>query len=243
MWRPALSAALFSLTACNLVAGLEEFRPDEGSGAQGQGGTSAQTGGAGATGGGSNTTGGVAGGGGSGGETPVCASHLLLSEVRAAGNDTVELYNPTSGPIDLNGWRLFARSNEPATMQPKWTGTNDILGPGQYFVVTRTDVTGVTDDVLVGIGLDTNDIPSLIELRDPNGDLIDAVCVCATPADCSVMIDNQERCQDKVLESLFISSATVNQSLQRPISCEDASGWVFHCESLGAPWDASATCP
>jgi hypothetical protein len=73
-------------------------------------------------------------------------SSVIISEVAWGGtaasytDQWIELYNPTGGPINLNGWRLRALDGT-----PNITLNNDILPAGGYYLLERTSDTTVSD--------------------------------------------------------------------------------------------------
>jgi len=69
------------------------------------------------------------------------ADHIVINELETnpfgpdAGNEWIELYNPTLVEIDLSGWRVSARHGEPVTVVIE---ENTIIHPLSYHVVTYT---------------------------------------------------------------------------------------------------------
>jgi len=70
------------------------------------------------------------------------ASHIVISEVQigqsgagGAGNDFIELYNPTDSPIDLNGYRLVKRTKNGISdsLIKSWT-SETIIPPNGYYL-------------------------------------------------------------------------------------------------------------
>ena len=111
------------------------------------------------------------------------ADYLLISEVlydpaaNEPGAEWVELYNPTSNPVDLAGWAL--RDNTSADPLPAF-----ILGPGQYLVITsnegdfRAANPGFSAALVslggpIGNGLSNSD--DVVSLADGSGTIIDAL--------------------------------------------------------------------
>jgi P pilus assembly chaperone PapD len=87
------------------------------------------------------------------------ASNVVISEFRfrgpTGGNDEfIELYNPTTSPIDISGW-LIRGSNNGGTVSTRATiSAPIILRPGQYYLVANTGYTGSTAaDQTYGTGI------------------------------------------------------------------------------------------
>ena len=176
--RIAATAGLFfGVSACSLAAGLDRFGPAEvGGGGAGIGGASTSSlGGAGGAGGADVGSGGA----------PDCATHLLISEARTRGDagstdDFIEITNPTGSPIPLQGFELLGRSASGVdTERQKWLGAAQMLAPGAHVLVAGEgfDDGATPDEVLASnesLGEDT-----VLVLRDPRGELVDSLCLCA----------------------------------------------------------------
>jgi len=74
------------------------------------------------------------------------ANHIVISEIQIGGDDAgdefVELYNPTSNPVDLTGWRLRRQNNTGTTIQNlvgSMTGTIPAHG---YYLVAKSEYDG-----------------------------------------------------------------------------------------------------
>lgn len=172
-------AAATTLGACAQIAGLSDFvrASDDDETSSGNGAAGA---GAGALGGGG------AGGGGAGGGSVSCnTDDLVISELRTEGtaglkDDFVEIFNPTSSPIDLGGYTISARSptsNEGSDMarfvgMPGQTipAYGHLLVAGDTFDDTNADATFLGG---VSLGNDT------LLFLNKDGARLDIVCVCA----------------------------------------------------------------
>lgn len=75
-------------------------------------------------------------------DAPAVANHVIISQVYGGGgstdstfkNDFVELYNPTSGSVDLNGWSVqyaAADTGKSYAVVP----LNGSIQPGRYYLV------------------------------------------------------------------------------------------------------------
>ncbi len=83
--------------------------------------------------------------------------HIVISEVavagpNGAGDEFIELYNPTGAAIDISGWRLQYRSATGTTWSLKATmPANTSIGAHRYFLVGATNYRGtVTPDFTPG---------------------------------------------------------------------------------------------
>ncbi|MEW6404867.1 MAG: lamin tail domain-containing protein [Chloroflexota bacterium] len=107
------------------------------------------------------------------------ATNIVISEFRTRGpngadDEFIELYNPTSNPIDISGWEIHGSNNAGGgTTTPRATVPGGItLNPGQYYLVANSSTngysgttvpnltygTGITDDGGVALTL-ANDTP------------------------------------------------------------------------------------
>jgi hypothetical protein len=72
-----------------------------------------------------------------------------MGTTSSANDEWIELYNSGSEPVDLTGWTLQAADGTPAIdIASKATGPV-IIGPGNFFLLERTD-----DDTVPGIAAD-----------------------------------------------------------------------------------------
>ena len=80
------------------------------------------------------------------------ATNIVISEFRTrgpnGGNDEfIELYNPTSSPIDISGWKING-SNSAGTAGTRATiPSSIILEPGQYYLVANNGSSGYSGSV------------------------------------------------------------------------------------------------
>ena len=139
------------------------------------------------------------------------ATNIVISEFRTrgpnGGNDEfVEIYNPTTGPVDISNWRIRATSGSSGgTPGDRFTflaGT--ILQPGQYFVITGSNYSG---------GVQESPVASLSStgIADDGG-------IAITMANGTTIIDQVGMSSTSTyLEGTSLSpmSATANQSYER----------------------------
>lgn len=99
------------------------------------------------------------------------ATNIVISEFRFRGDDGgndefIELYNPTTLPIDISGW-LIRGSNNVGTSSTRATiPAGTILQAGQYYLVAHTGYSGPTlPDLTYGTGI-TDDGGVAITLSD-----------------------------------------------------------------------------
>jgi uncharacterized repeat protein (TIGR01451 family) len=104
------------------------------------------------------------------------AMSVLINEVAWAGtaasvnDEWIELYNPGSNPINLSGWVLKAVDGTPTINLLD----GYILGPGEYYLLERTDDTTVSD--ILANQLFTGDIGNsseILQLLDPLNRVVD----------------------------------------------------------------------
>jgi imidazolonepropionase-like amidohydrolase len=87
----------------------------------------------------------------------VSTDHLVISEVSpaglnptdggpsGAGDEFVELYNPTAMNVDVSGWKLQYKSATGATWQDKATlPVGTVIAPRSYFLIASKSYTGPT---------------------------------------------------------------------------------------------------
>lgn len=117
----------------------------------------------------------------------LAGSNIVISEFRTGGlgggnDEFVELYNPTSTPIDIGNWEIHGSNNAGGgTGTPRATilgGT--ILQPGQYYLIANTGYPGpILPDLTYGTGI-TNDGGIALTLADNT--VVDAVGMSAGSA-------------------------------------------------------------
>jgi hypothetical protein len=187
--RPASSRATHATTTASASGGAGGTHGASGAGgaphaaggaAQSTGGTT-HGGAAGAHAGGSGATGSAGGAGGHGGGAVPCPTeHLVLSEIRSrgpggAGDEFVELYNPTMMPVTLDAsWKVEARSATAQSYGTRWTGTGIDVPPHGHLLLGGAGYAQepLADDVMIAFGI--ADAGSVRLTRD--GQVIDAVC-------------------------------------------------------------------
>ncbi|MBU1146425.1 lamin tail domain-containing protein [Patescibacteria group bacterium] len=112
------------------------------------------------------------------------ADHLVISEVQITGgtgqtgNDFIELYNPTSVPIDLDGYRLVKRTAAGATDTSikSWTSSTIIPAHGYYLwaSISYTSIS-VTPDITTSQTIADNNGLALRFGPENTGTIMDAV--------------------------------------------------------------------
>ena len=78
------------------------------------------------------------------------ANHIVISEVQIIGDDVddefVELYNPTSDPVDLTGWRL-TKKNAGGTQSNLISSFDESIPAFGYYLIAKNEYDGsVTPD-------------------------------------------------------------------------------------------------
>ncbi|MFT3769995.1 MAG: lamin tail domain-containing protein [Minicystis sp.] len=103
----------------------------------------------------------------------------MISEVRSrgtggAGDEFVELYNPTNAPITLDSaWKLEGRSNSATSYNARWTGTGKVIPAHGHFLIAYTGYTQApAADEALSSGI--TDATSLRLVQ--SGTMVDAVC-------------------------------------------------------------------
>ncbi|MEY4673661.1 MAG: hypothetical protein RL148_1445, partial [Planctomycetota bacterium] len=103
---------------------------------------------------------------------PVVINEFAYDDTSTDDKEFVELFNRTSSPVDISGWRIIAEdsttNNLAFTIPP-----NTILQPGAYWVVGNTAVPNVNQ--VVASNAWENDGESL-ELVDATNTLVDSIC-------------------------------------------------------------------
>lgn len=110
-------------------------------------------------------------------QTP--AIDIVISEVRfrgsaGAGDEFIELFNPTQATVNLNGWSIN-RSNDTGATNPHYSFTADVfLQPGQYYLIANNayDDPAVMADATYGTGI--NDAGGIALIR-PDSSIADEV--------------------------------------------------------------------
>jgi lamin tail-like protein len=90
------------------------------------------------------------------------ATNVVISEFRfrgsaGAGDEFIELYNPTNLAVNLNGWQIRGSNNSGGSGTRYTFSSNVILQPGQHYLISQTGyddavtadavyLSGITDD-------------------------------------------------------------------------------------------------
>ena len=106
--------------------------------------------------------------------------HPVIAEVMAgaSGNNShefIELYNPTSQVIDLDGWSLWYRlsSSTHDLLVYQWRARALVAGHGHYLLVRQGQDVGATADAFFAQGLNTSS--GGLALRDSGGNTVDSL--------------------------------------------------------------------
>ncbi|WP_223748714.1 lamin tail domain-containing protein [Myxococcus sp. XM-1-1-1] len=80
-------------------------------------------------------------------EQPAGANHVVISEAAPAGpgganDEFVELFNPTTSPVDLSGWKLQYKSATGTTYLSFTLPAGSVIQPRGFFLVTHPDYAG-----------------------------------------------------------------------------------------------------
>ena len=168
--------------------------------------------------------------------TPVLANHLVISEIQIATSgsttsDFIELYNPTSSLIDLNGIRLARRARNAITdTLIKSFTTSTIVSAHGYFLWAASDggyANQIGADTSTSVNIANN---SSVALKVTSTDeVIDAV---AWGSGHAVPLTES---------AAFVSNPSVGQSLERKaLSTSDATSMTSGTDvSKGNGFDAN----
>jgi cysteine-rich repeat protein len=128
------------------------------------------------------------------------ATNLLISEIRSrgaggAGDEFVELYNPTSTPVTLGAtWKLEGRSNAAATYTARWTGSGKVIPAHGHFLLASAGYTQMpaADQALSSGVTDATSLRLTL-----SGAVVDAVCYAfdATSAAAFTMAGSTYTCE------------------------------------------------
>jgi Lamin Tail Domain len=71
------------------------------------------------------------------------ATDLVISEFRfrgstGAGDEFIEIYNPTTAQVNLNGWKINGSNNAGSSGTRYTFSTNIFLQPGQHYLISHT---------------------------------------------------------------------------------------------------------
>ena len=155
---------------------------------------------------------------------PTAPLTIVINEVAWAGtqastsDEWIELYNPGSKDISLNGWSLRAADGSPDI---SLSGT---IAAGNYFLLERTDedVTTISSDMIYTGSLSNNG--EILRLYDQNGYVVDTANSNggAWPAGISNTYSSMER-SVIATDSNFVW-VTYDASKDKGIKAKDASG-------------------
>jgi len=106
--------------------------------------------------------------------------HIVISEVLGGrkGNNNyefIELYNPTTAPLDLQGlslWYQLAENQKPVRIA-RWTALSLIPGQGHYLLVRKGEDVGVQSDAIFDQGINLS--RGAVALRNSKNELIDGL--------------------------------------------------------------------
>ncbi len=112
------------------------------------------------------------------------ASYVVISEVQIgqsgtgnAGNDFIELYNPTDSPIDLNGYRLVKRTKSGVSDSSikSWTSETIIPPNGYYLWANSNWSPPVIPDAVTAATIAADNGIALRRGPENTGEIIDSV--------------------------------------------------------------------
>ena len=108
----------------------------------------------------------------------IASGNVVISEFRfrgseGASDEFVEIFNPTSAQINLNGWKLNG-SNSSGSTGTRYTFATDVtLQPGQHLLLANiATVDGVSADFTYGTGITADGGVALLR---PDNSIVDAV--------------------------------------------------------------------
>jgi predicted extracellular nuclease len=87
------------------------------------------------------------------------ATDVVISEFRFRGSagatdEFIEIYNPTTSPVNLNGWQIRGSNNSGGSANRYTFSTSVMLQPGQHFLIANTDYDdSVAADATYGTGI------------------------------------------------------------------------------------------
>ena len=112
--------------------------------------------------------------------TPTAPGHIVISEFRFEGpngakDEFVELFNPSSAPVDITGWKLWG-SNSSGITSVRTTFPATVLQPGRHFLIAYTGAGGysgtVTPDDTYGVTIAAD---GGIAISKPDDTIVDQV--------------------------------------------------------------------
>ena len=164
-----------------------------------------------------------------------CAlTHMVISEVRTrgvagAGDEFVELYNPTSAAIVLDAtYTLSVRSSAAATYTPRWAGTGQSVGAHRHFLITGANYTQTPGaDAALSSGI--TDAGSIVLYQGTMA--MDAVCF-AFDATSTAAIDSTYVCEGTPAMSPHDNSTSAMSNSDRSLE-RRPGGALGHCMDTG----------
>lgn len=78
------------------------------------------------------------------------ATHLVISEIQtgssaSASEEFIEIYNPTTSPVDLSGWKIEYKSASGSSWSSKATLSGNLEPSGYYLVASNSYLSGLAD--------------------------------------------------------------------------------------------------
>lgn len=184
------------------------------------------------------------------------ATHLVINEVEYDGkgvsgtdaaNEWIELFNPTSSPVVIDGWQVDDGDGEGVWTIPDPTGGNDYIIPPLSFCVIANDAdafkaeygkdpdfaksVGATSATLLG-GTGTvslNNSNDQIYLRDASDTIIDAVGW-----------NTPQETTDPIANPVSVSVADGEAIIRKQAGYEGAESTGELSELLGNAWDKTS---
>lgn len=113
------------------------------------------------------------------GTNSAAPSHLVIAAIAIAGasstNDFVKIFNPTSVPVDLNGWKLRKKTSTGSEDSLKAFGAGNSVPPGTYFAWANSE-NGFGDTIAANAtSTATLAADNSVALIDASGTIIDAL--------------------------------------------------------------------
>lgn len=105
------------------------------------------------------------------------ADHLLISELQTGSSDSasqefVEIYNPTTNPVDLSGWKIEYKSAAGSSWSQKAVLAGVLEPNGYYLLATANYLVGQADQVMSD-GLSA--AGAHVRIKDSSGNQIDLI--------------------------------------------------------------------
>ncbi len=160
--------------------------------------------------------------------------HMVISEVRTrgvagAGDEFVELYNPTGAAILLDAsYTLSARSSTAPSYTTRWTGTGQMVGAHRHFLIAGANYTQTPGaDAALSSGI--TDAGSLVLNR--SGTAVDAICF-AFDATSMAALDSTYTCEGTPAASPHDNSTSAMSNSDRSLE-RRPGGALGHCTDTG----------